>query len=156
MTSEHSWLSPPCDPAQPTLSHRVPWRFKEFILKWNGNWKKLFFSYGKNLITHLFLLISVHDSSPECFLQPICSWSYKTDLSFWSDFPRPCAFVLLKPFSTFVNLSDNEKNYRSINVESWNPWDVPQSFNGGGLFPSQMFSFSRYHCVLKLWIIIAL
>lgn len=75
-------LSPPHwpAPAHPTLSHRGSWGLKEFILKWNGNWKKFLFSYGKNLIKHLFLLISVHDSSPECFLQPICSWSYKTDL----------------------------------------------------------------------------
>ena len=55
----------------------------------------------------------------------------------------PCAFVLLKPFSTFVNLSDTEKNHHPINVESCNPWDVHDSFNWDGLVPSQMFPFSR-------------
>ena len=72
-------------------------------------------------------------------------------------FPPPCAFVLLKPFSTFVNLSDTEKTRHPINVESCSPWDVPHSFHQGCLVPSQMFPFSRYnHCFLKLGIIIAL
>ena len=136
--TQTSPLTPPTPAAPP---HRGPWRLKEFIFKWKGHWKKLLFSYEKNLIKHLLLLISVHN--PGCFLWPICCWSYKTDLSSWSDFPPPCAFVLLKPLSTFVNLSDTRKKRHPINVESCSPWDVPHSSHPDGLVPSQMFPFSR-------------
>lgn len=141
----------------PTLSHRVPWRLKEFILKWNGNWKKLLFSYGKNLIKRFFFswlvfMTAARNAFSSQFVVHLIKQISLLDLIS----SPPCAFVLLKPFSTFVNLSDIEKNRQPINVESCNPWDVHDSFNWDGLVPSQMFPFSRYHCVLKLGIIIAL
>lgn len=100
-----------------------------------------------------------HEGSLECFPQfvaDLLEWISLLDLIWPPPSHLPRAFALLKPFSTFVNLSDIEKNRHPVNTESCNPGDVYHSFNWDGLVASQMFPFSRYHCVLKLWIIIAL